>query len=91
MKFEVNYKKEVSAQKAKSEAKISNNLIPIVPYRFDSKLLDGINFEPVNKKNTTNNNKGQQADINVLNQIKTEARLCIDSLNEFENERAQIL
>ena len=26
-----------------------------------------------------------------MNQIKTEVRLCIDSLNEYDNEKAQIL
>jgi hypothetical protein len=50
--------------------------------------LDGINFDGGSKKGTS---KGQLADFNVLNQIKTEVRLCIDSLNDFENEKAQIL
>ena len=56
--------------------------MPIVPFRFDNKMLDSINFTDNKKKGAT---KGPEADINVLNQIKTEARLCIDELNEIEN------
>jgi len=42
--------------------------VPIVPYRFDSKILDNINFDGANKKGLS---KGQHADFNVLNSIKT--------------------
>ena len=87
VKYNITYKKELQAQKGKSESK-NPSLVPIVPYRFDSKMLDSINFVD-NKKNGTT--KGREADINVLNQIKTEALLCIDELNELENERAQII
>lgn len=89
LRYEITYKKELQSQKAKSESKTSN-LVPIVPFRFDSKILDSINFtDPGTKKNVVP--KRREADINVLNQIKTEARLCIDELNEIENERAQII